>query len=56
MAGNVSTFPLYRALWEMLGGSNVSFMIVDHKLLITSAKKSKAWQEDFVKMIEARRK
>lgn len=47
--GNVSTFPLYRALWEMLGKSGVSFMVADQKLLITSAKKARAWQADFTK-------
>jgi hypothetical protein len=54
--GNKSTFPLYRALWELLGGSNVSFMIVDHKLLITSAKQAKEWQADFVKKVESQRR
>jgi hypothetical protein len=43
--------PLYRALWEMLGKSQVSFMIEDRRLLITSPAKARAWQAEFVKSI-----
>lgn len=51
-----STFPLYRALWEMLGGANVSFMIKDHKLLVTTAKAAEEWQREFVKSVESQRR
>jgi len=50
--GTRSNCPLYRALWEALGGRDLSFMIVDHKLTITSSKKAKAWQAAFVKRVE----
>lgn len=53
--GNTSTFPLCRALWAMLGRSDVSFMIVDHKLVITSARKAKEWQADFAKNVKLQR-
>lgn len=43
---------LFRALWEMLGKSDVSFMIDDRGLVITSATKARPWQADFTKSIE----
>ncbi len=54
-SGETSNFPAYRALWEMLGGANLSFVVKNHKVVITTQKAADEWQKEFVKLVESQR-
>jgi hypothetical protein len=51
-----SSLPLHRALSEMLGEANLSFMIKNQQLLITTAKVAEEWQREFAKYLGSQRR
>jgi hypothetical protein len=55
VVNNTSRYPFYRALWDLFRGTNLSFMVKDHKLLVTTVEAAEVWQKGFAKLVESGR-